>query len=423
MVVGTSWPMASKTRAVMEREIGKRIGENVAIYRRSRGLSQVVLAGLVGRTESWLSQIERGVLRVDRLSVLVELARVLKVEVGDLLGGPPLLKSASGGGYEGLPALRHALLRPDPVAGILEPAAGDEPRALAALQADVAHTWGLLHTCRYAALAAILPGLLAEFQSATQAFEADDRVAAFRLLAELYHVISGLMKKLGEADLSWVAAERAIAAAERADDPLLTIAGAWHLTGVLLGSGRPREASDVARATADRVTSDDVDTPERLSLLGVLLLDAATASALQDDRAGAGELLDSAEAVARRLGADRNDCWTLFGPAAVAIQAVTVAVELGDGTVALERTRVVDPAPFPSLARRTQHLIDVARAHSQLGRDAAAAVILLQAGRFGPEEVRYQPLARDLLRYLLQRDSPILHAELRALAEQIGMLG
>jgi len=226
MVVGTSWPMASKTGAVMEREIDKRIGENVAIYRRSRGLSQVVLSGLVGRTESWLSQIERGVLRVDRLSVLVELARVLKVEVGDLLGGPPLLKSASGGGYEGLPALRHALLRPDPVAGILEPAAGDEPRALAALQADVAHTWGLLHTCRYAAL-----------------------------------------------------------------------------------------------------------------------------------------------------------------------------------------------------ARRTQHLIDVARAHSQLGRDAAAAVILLQAGRFGPEEVRYQPLARDLLRYLLQRDSPILHAELRALAEQIGMLG
>jgi len=55
--------MASKTRAVMEREIGKRIGENIAIYRRSRGLSQVVLAGLVGRTESWLSQIERGVLR------------------------------------------------------------------------------------------------------------------------------------------------------------------------------------------------------------------------------------------------------------------------------------------------------------------------------------------------------------------------
>ena len=118
--------MASKTRAVMEREIGKRIGENIAIYRRSRGLSQVVLAGLVGRTESWLSQIECGVLRIDRLSVLIELARVLKVEVGDLLGGPPLLKSGNGSGYEGLPALRHALLRPDPVAGILEPDAEDE---------------------------------------------------------------------------------------------------------------------------------------------------------------------------------------------------------------------------------------------------------------------------------------------------------
>lgn len=36
------------------------IGERIAFYRRRRGLSQVVLANLVGRTEDWLSKIERG---------------------------------------------------------------------------------------------------------------------------------------------------------------------------------------------------------------------------------------------------------------------------------------------------------------------------------------------------------------------------
>lgn len=57
------------------------IGQRIAAYRRRRGLSQAALAGLVGRSESWLSQVERGIRSVDRLSVLLDMARVLHVEV------------------------------------------------------------------------------------------------------------------------------------------------------------------------------------------------------------------------------------------------------------------------------------------------------------------------------------------------------
>src|SRR3954454_9950433 len=64
------------------------IGGRVAIARRRRGLSQAVLAGLVGRSESWLSQVERGIRSVDRLPVLMGLAEVLHVEVETLLGRP-----------------------------------------------------------------------------------------------------------------------------------------------------------------------------------------------------------------------------------------------------------------------------------------------------------------------------------------------
>ncbi|MET7806603.1 helix-turn-helix domain-containing protein [Micromonospora chersina] len=35
------------------------LGERIAAYRRRRGLSQAALAGLIGRSESWLSQVER----------------------------------------------------------------------------------------------------------------------------------------------------------------------------------------------------------------------------------------------------------------------------------------------------------------------------------------------------------------------------
>ena len=50
------------------------IGERIAFYRRRRGLSQVVLANLVGRTEDWLSKIERGEREIRRLDLLVDVA-------------------------------------------------------------------------------------------------------------------------------------------------------------------------------------------------------------------------------------------------------------------------------------------------------------------------------------------------------------
>ena len=62
------------------------IGERIAIYRRRRGMTQLVLAGLIGRSESWLSQVERGIRPIDRLSVLIDIAHVLKVNVTDLTG-------------------------------------------------------------------------------------------------------------------------------------------------------------------------------------------------------------------------------------------------------------------------------------------------------------------------------------------------
>lgn len=63
------------------------LGERIAFHRRRRGLSQVKLAGLVGRSESWLSQVERGVRSIDRISVLNQVASALNVPVTELAPG------------------------------------------------------------------------------------------------------------------------------------------------------------------------------------------------------------------------------------------------------------------------------------------------------------------------------------------------
>src|SRR6266511_743108 len=69
-------------------EVSTPLGERIAYYRRRRGLSQVKLAGLLGRSESWVSQVERGVRSIDRISVLTEVAAALNVPVTELTPDP-----------------------------------------------------------------------------------------------------------------------------------------------------------------------------------------------------------------------------------------------------------------------------------------------------------------------------------------------
>src|SRR3954468_19307747 len=86
------------------------VGERVAFYRRRRGLAQATLAGLVGRSEDWLSKIERGEREIRRLDVLTEVARGLRVTLGDLLGEPVLMEDEDQN--DDVPAIRDALMAP-----------------------------------------------------------------------------------------------------------------------------------------------------------------------------------------------------------------------------------------------------------------------------------------------------------------------
>lgn len=48
-------------------------GQTIKRARRRHGYAQSVLAGLVGRSDSWLSQVERGILPVDSHEILSRL--------------------------------------------------------------------------------------------------------------------------------------------------------------------------------------------------------------------------------------------------------------------------------------------------------------------------------------------------------------
>ncbi|MFE0251781.1 helix-turn-helix domain-containing protein [Streptomyces sp. NPDC059010] len=106
------------------------IGERVAWYRRRRGMSQDVLAGLVGRTVDWLGKAENNRLELDRLSVIKSLADALDVALGDLLAEPTLMGWTAHSGTRTVPALRSALMNYRQLAPLLGVTVEGEPTPL-----------------------------------------------------------------------------------------------------------------------------------------------------------------------------------------------------------------------------------------------------------------------------------------------------
>jgi transcriptional regulator with XRE-family HTH domain len=138
---------------------GMTIGERVAFYRQRRGLTQSVLAGLVGCTEDWLRKVEHDALPLDRLSVLRRMAFALDVSLGDLIGGPVLMAWADEPGRRTVPALRVALMDHRQFLTGTHPG---EPVRLDALAAEISEHWSDYQNSRYACLTQRLPLLITD---------------------------------------------------------------------------------------------------------------------------------------------------------------------------------------------------------------------------------------------------------------------
>lgn len=394
------------------------VGERIAFHRRRRGLSQVKLAGLLGRSESWLSQIERGVRPLDRLSVLNEVARALSVPVSEL--APASFGTVEEPQeHEAVSSCRVALtsypwLRTDLPAKSLPD--------LDLLEDEVTEAWRLVHASRYADLASLLPRLLGDAQTAAGQLAGKDSRRGRMAATQAYQVMSAMLMKLGETEMAWLAGDRAVQAAERAGDPLLMAAGIVRIGHAFLAADRLDDAARIAAEAALNLEgSPGGESPESLSLLGALHLIAAVAATRQARSDDAYAQLAKAETAARRLGRDRNDFHTEFGPTNVAVHAVGIAVESGDAGTALRRAASIDAEQL-SPERRSRFLIDVARAYGQRRMTDEAVQTLREAERLTPEQVRTHQLVREMVRDLLRAGRRQPDKPLRDLARRIGVV-
>jgi len=150
------------------------IGERVAWYRRRRGMSQEVLAGLVGHTADWLQKAENNRIELDRLSVIRSLAEVLDVSIGDLIGEPVLLDWTADSRTRTVPALRAALMDYSQLSPLLAgDGGGGEPPALDQLARRVGEIFDAYQQSRFGYVTAQAPGLLRDAVAATRAADGD----------------------------------------------------------------------------------------------------------------------------------------------------------------------------------------------------------------------------------------------------------
>src|SRR6266545_1565115 len=325
------------------------IGARIAAYRKRKGMTQALLAGLVGRSESWLSQVERGARDVDRLSVLLRLAELLNVTVEMLTGkAAPARDSATAPAL--LDGVRAALTRYDRLA-----TAPTRLPPFPQLRALVVETHRAYQSARYAQTARMLPAVLAGVDAYQ---DASRPVQVARSSA--YAVAAKLLTKVGDADLAWVAADRAATAALAAESLPAEGLAAYQVTCALLRAGHGDRAEQVAVGAAERLMRRvGEDNPELLSLTGAL--------------------------------------WLI---AAVIANALPVALN----------------------GRRASLHLDLATAQAQRRHDPEAVFHLIEAERIAPELLRYYVTAHVIIRDLLRRERRAQTPALRPLAARAGVL-
>jgi tetratricopeptide (TPR) repeat protein len=390
------------------------LGRKIAAERRRRGLSQPELARMIGRSVAWVSQVERGVRKVDRMSVLETVAAALEVPLAELAAEAPVI-AAVNEEPPGVGGLRMALSGVHSLRAMMN---GRHPVALSTLRRKARTAWDLTHASRYTDLADLLTSLVPDLETAVRALPEIQRAEAFELMASTYQACSAALDKLGEPEAAWIAADRAMAAAERAGNPMLVAAGAFRLVFVFMSGRHYDQAEEAARTAADALQSKaDGGDPQAMSLYGALTLQRAVIASRVNDPEGAYAHLEQASRIADRLGGGRNDYGTEFGPANVGLYEIAIAVELGDAGRALRTAATVDTSSL-SAERRGRMLIDVARAHAQRRQVAEAIAALREAEDITPEQIRVHGLVRQLVSDLLAMQDPPA-SELRDLAGRL----
>jgi transcriptional regulator with XRE-family HTH domain len=394
------------------------IPARVRAWRTRRGMSQQQFADMLGRHVTWVKKFEAGDRQADpRVSLLVEIARVLDVSLDTLLTGEHESAAASPPEEREVAALRAALLQP----------VDTERRQLETqiLHRQVIYGYDAYQAGNYAALSRLLPNLISDARAAADA-RSDDPVVV-HALTDTYHLTAIALIKLGDSMSAWHAADRSLSTAEQLADPVAVALAAQALAYAATGIGQAPAGIMLIRSVLDRVSPAlSMLGDDGWTAIGMLQLKAAVAAAGTGNAALTRDMINAARTTAQHVPVDANVRRTGFNTTNVLLYEASVLGQLGDHPGALRAATAIHPFAFAALPRerRTHHLVETAGSALAISRTDSALAMLLSAERDNPQEIHRLPMARAIVAGLVDaRRGPADQQELRALARRAGVTG
>ncbi|WP_432844376.1 hypothetical protein [Dactylosporangium sp. CA-092794] len=353
--------------------------------------------------------------------MLLDLAKVLNVEVEALTGQPWQYAPSGSPLVDGLDDVRRFFGRYDSLLGVVS----DDQVDVVDVRQRVNAAHRAYQAAEYERVVQDLPALLSLADPLRSTASGGRRRDALASYVNAYAMAAKLLTKMGAADLALLSADRAASAAVDADSAESRGVAAYQVVCALLRADRAEDAEGLAVQMAEVMEREArPEEPVVVSVAGALWLIAAVIAGRRTDRGEAWRRLNQAETLATMLGQDGNFAWTAFGPTNVAIHRVSVAAELGDPAEAIRAAEAVDPERLPVglNSRRAQVHLDLAWAQVQRKRDADALLHLMEAERTVPEMIRYNVMARELVREMLARQKRSTTSALHRLAVRAGVL-
>lgn len=247
------------------------------------------------------------------------------------------------------------------------------------------------------------------------AAESSDRSCAFA-----YQIAAALLSKTGRGDLSWIAADRGVAAANRSDDPDVYVSLLRTTAFAMAASGRPVDALELIANAARNFQPEMARSSTSASVYGTLLLTGAVISAGHGSMSDADTYLDEADVAAAVVGDDRNELWTAFGPTNTAIHRANVAAAVSDMDTVLTTGGSLHVDHMPAERRVRLHL-DIARASLAVGDREDALATLVRAEASAPSQVRHHRITKDVVNSLVETATRRPGVELTRLAHAVGV--
>ncbi|MFJ7205368.1 helix-turn-helix domain-containing protein [Streptomyces sp. NPDC098789] len=371
------------------------LGDRMARLRRLADLTQEGLAERSGVSVDVIRKLEQRRKHSARLPTLHSLAKGLGIELTALLGDPPAVPSSGEADPPQLVAVRRAIMPP-----LFSPPAeptGVERLSLPLLRAELSEGWTLYHAAEFGRLLDVLPGIIADARLLASIGSADQRAAGQAALGKALQLGGHLAIRLGKTDLALAALERAHAAAGDSSDPLLAPMVSNSVAWAYQRQARLDDARNLAVHAADGVEREHASTSEGVRVWGGLLMSAATSYARSDDYDTANLMMRTAERAADRMAKlpppVDGRLVSVFSRSSVRIERVRLAVQHERPGEALTLAKGIRLSADTPPSWRTWLLLDVARAHTDVG-DAEGAVKALEAlRRVAPAWMRHHTLA------------------------------